>query len=86
MAQETASSPLLSSLLLPLGKQALQGALGFSRWEVGEVVVLGGDVYEPLPLDVGAGANVIAGGQHKLLIQDPAENNLNDQRLGYERQ
>jgi hypothetical protein len=62
----------LTSLLLPLGKQALQRPACVALGEIGEVIVMGCYVNEPLPLDVGACADVIAGGQHEFLIEHPA--------------
>ena len=67
----SAASESAGLQLLRLG-YPLQRTLGLSRWEVCQVVVVLCDVEQPLALDVQAGADVVLGGQHKLLVQHPA--------------
>jgi len=65
----------LESLLIlarvDLGNDLLQLSLGLALREVIHVVVLRCNPDEPLRLDVGAGPDVVLGGQHKLVVQNP---------------
>ncbi len=59
--------------LLSLGKQTLQGPTGFSWRKIAEVIVMRRDVDQPVSLDVGTSPDVVTRGQHKFLVQHPAQ-------------
>eukprot|EP00951_Prasinocladus_malaysianus_P042396 scaffold513299_cov26-Prasinocladus_malaysianus.AAC.1 len=67
------SSELISPPgVLPFHVEAFQGPAALTRREVAEVEIVRCDVDQKLAVNVSDRPDVVAGGQHKLVVEDPA--------------